>query len=79
MLIDPTQVEPNVTTRDGAPVILFAYMSKQDRAYLGIFYCGDSWIACSWNRNGTYLDEAHPTGMDLTIVKNLMKDNKEAA
>lgn len=80
MIQNPTTVEPNVTTRDGAPVMLFAYFEKQQRSYTGVFFNRDTWVACSWNKNGTYLNENAKCGMDLIIIKNLLKDStKDAA
>ena len=74
MVIDPTEAEPNVVTRDGSPIILFAYMSKQQRPYLGMFYNKDSWIACSWTKDGSYLGKGSTCGMDMVIVKALIKE-----
>lgn len=79
MLTNPTTTEPNVTTRDGAPVILFAYFEKQQRSYTGVFYNRDTWIACSWNKNGTYLANDAECGMDLVIIKVALRAKKKEA
>ncbi len=72
MKVDPTEPHPNVVTRDGAPVILFCYMSKQQRPYLGIFYNRDEWIACSWNKDGSYVSKECKTGMDIITLRDLI-------
>jgi len=69
--LDPNDPHPNVMTRDGCPVMLFAYMSKQQKSWLGIYYSKDAWIACSWNKDGSYLSGSK-TGMDLIEVKDLL-------
>ena len=80
ILIDPTTVEPNVVTRDGAPVMLFTYLSKQPRSYLGMFYNKSEWVACSWNKDGSYICKESKSGMDLIMLNKLLKDSpKEAA
>jgi hypothetical protein len=72
MRIDPNNPHPNVVTRDNQPVMLFAYMSKQQRPYLGIFYNREEWIACSWNKDGSYICAEQKSGMDLVEVKDLL-------
>lgn len=74
MHIDPDNIHPNVVTRDGCPVMLFAYMSKQQRVYLGIYYNKSEWIACSWNKDGSYLGTGAKCGMDLIVVKDLIDE-----
>jgi hypothetical protein len=69
---DPAKPHPNIVTRDNCPVMLFAYMSNQQRCYLGIYYNRDEWIACSWNKDGSYLSKDSKTGMDLITVKDLI-------
>jgi len=73
MRIDPNNPHPNVLTRDGQPVMLFAYMSKQQRPYLGIYYNKAEWIACSWNKDGSYICAEQRCGMDLVVVKDLLE------
>jgi len=68
MLLDPTEVSPNVTTRDGAPVMLFAYFSHQQRVYAGAYFYNDAWISLTWNKDGTYISKLCPSGADLLIV-----------
>jgi hypothetical protein len=53
--------------------MLFAYMSKQQRVYLGIFYNRDEWIACSWNKDGSYIAKDATCGMDLVTVTDLLE------
>ena len=72
--IDPKNPIPTVTTRCGYPVILFCYFKKQQRSYLGCFYSRDTWVACSWNKDGTYVGEDQVTDMDLVTIKDLVKD-----
>ncbi len=69
MLLNPTEISPNVTTRDGAPVMLFAYFEKQVRPYAGAYYYDGNWISLTWNKDGTYICKASPSGADLMIVK----------
>jgi len=68
MLIDPTEISPNVTTRDGAPVMLFAYFTRQPRPYAGAYFYDGSWISLTWNKDGTYICKESPSGADLIIV-----------
>jgi hypothetical protein len=70
--IDPNSPHPNIVTRDGCPVMLFAYMSKQIRPYLGIYYNKDEWIACSWTKDGAYICKDSKCGLDLITVKDLI-------
>jgi hypothetical protein len=68
--LNPTIAEGNVTTRDGAPVMLFAYFEKQQRTYIGAFYNNDAWIGCSWFSSGHYIGKDAPCGMDL-VIRNI--------
>jgi len=67
MLINPNESECNVTTRDGAPVILFAHCEHQPRPYIGAIWQEDRWLPVDWTRNGKYLPN-RDSGLDLKMV-----------
>ena len=62
--------DANLSTRDGLPILLFAYFEKQTRPYIGVYYNVDEWISCSWHKDGTYLD-GKTCALDM-IITNAM-------
>jgi len=65
--MNPVVTESNVTTRDGAPVMLFAYFGEQERCYHGAWFAGETWMPCTWDRQGVYNADKKTCGLDLMI------------
>jgi hypothetical protein len=78
MLINPDEPEPNIRLRDGQEVMLLAHFTGCCPAYVGMYRCGESWVLCSWNKDGSYIGAGHPRGLDMLIV-DICDDGKDAA
>lgn len=71
--IDPTLPEPHIVTRDGHPVMIFAYFKRQQKSFIGAFYTKETWVACSWNKDGTYIGPEQANDMDIVIVRDMLR------
>lgn len=61
-------VSPNTMTVGGLNVMVLADCGEQERPLIGAYFNYDEWIACSWNRDGTYSNNDRLTDLDLVIV-----------
>lgn len=63
----PPIPDPNLTTVDGAPVILLAEFENQERPFIGVWYDNKEWVPAAWHKDGTYLEDHRNCGLDLKI------------
>lgn len=50
-------IAPNMLTKNGMNVMVFADCGEQERPLLGAYYNGESWVSCSWRRDGTWRND----------------------